>query len=348
VRWIGRIAKWAGTAVLVLALLGVAYNQVGLALDASLAPPAGEMVQVKGRAIHVRCDGDGAQTFLLDAGAGGWSLAWFRIQPLLAKEARVCSFDRSGMGWSDDLGGAHDAAAVADELRAIVSAAGIKSPFVYVGHSLGANFAQTYYAKYPGDIAGLVLLEPGNPKDLLEDFRGTREDAMRAPDCDWKCPAAFVASHLGVVRLGLLILGAGSKSLPPDLRAKYRAGLARPSTLATTLAYLHALPKIAHQNMDVPSFGATPVLTIGSSNPRTRESGETQTEFEAWGVAYRAHLGTLAAKSSKGVGPMIVPDSTHSSMVTGERQAAWIVAAILDFARTFAPADQTASPADRP
>jgi pimeloyl-ACP methyl ester carboxylesterase len=332
VRWIWAIAKWLVVLLIAAAAAGALYNQIGLARDASLAPPAEEMISVKGRKIHVACTGEGPRTFLLDAGLAVWSFEWFRLQPLLAQHARVCAFDRSGMGWSDDLGGAHDGAAAAAELHDIVAAAGIQTPFFYVGHSLGANFAQTYHAKYPADIAGLVLLEPGDPIDLLEDFKGTRAEAMSVADCDWTCTAAVVASHLGVARLAVLIADPGGKNLPPDPRAQYRAGLARASTLRTTIAYLNALPKTAHQNLDIQSFGATPVLTIASASPREREADESAEDFAAWGVRYRAHLAALSAKSQAGTGPIVVPDSTHASMVLGERQAAWVADAILKFA----------------
>ena len=347
-RWILRIGKWLAAAVIVLALLGAVYNQVELARDAALAPPPSEMVSVNGRQIHARCEGQGAQTFLLDAGAGTWSFEWFRIQPLLAQKARVCAFDRSGMGWSEDLGGGHDGHAVALELRAIVEAAKIDRPFIYVGHSLGANFAQIYRSRFPSDVAALVLLEPGDPKDLLEDFDGTRGEAMAAPDCNWTCSAATALSHLGIARLAMMIADPGAKNLPPYIRALYRAGLSRASTLRTTVAYLNVLSKIAYQSIDAQSFGDTPVLAIVSSNPRKRESSESVAEFAAWNAAYKAHLKSLVAKSRAGVGPVEVRQATHVTMVTGERSAASVAAAILDFADTVAAGPgQAAAPDPR-
>ena len=330
--WVRRIGKWFVILGLSLIAGGASYQQVGVALDAALAPPKSEMAAVSGRAIHVRCMGAGAQTFVLDAGLGVWSFEWFRLQPLLAKWARVCAFDRPGMGWSEDLGGAHDGVAVADELSAVISRAGIPKPFIYVGHSLGANFAQIYYARHPGDVAGLVLLEPGDPKDMLEDFHGTRAEAMRTPDCGAMCAVASVMGHLGIARLAAVILDPGGKSLPADVQTGYRAGLARASTLRAMVGYLGALPKTAYQNMEVKNFADMPVLLICSSRPREPEGDETPHDVEVWLQGYRAYLGSLAAQSSKGEGPVVVPDSTHGSMVTGAAQAAWVGDAIHAFA----------------
>src|SRR5688572_33443005 len=56
-----------------------------------------------GRRLNLRCSGPQAatRTVLLEAGFGGDSMAWARVQPLLAKQARVCSYDRAGYGFSD-------------------------------------------------------------------------------------------------------------------------------------------------------------------------------------------------------------------------------------------------------
>ena len=122
-RLIGRIFKWVGVAFAILILVGVGYQAIASWRDQRLTPPLSEMVNVGGKRIHVVCVGTGPRSFLLDAGLGAWSSEWTRLQPLLAKQGRVCAVDRSGVGWSEDLGGRHDGASVADELAAIVVAA---------------------------------------------------------------------------------------------------------------------------------------------------------------------------------------------------------------------------------
>ena len=86
---------------------------------------------------------------------------------LVAKNGRVCAFDRPGFGASAYIAHAFDGVTAADELHALLPAAGIARPFVYVGHSLGGNFAQIYAARYPHDVEALILIEPGYPRDLL-------------------------------------------------------------------------------------------------------------------------------------------------------------------------------------
>jgi pimeloyl-ACP methyl ester carboxylesterase len=330
-RVLRKILKWAGLVLLVLVVAGAIYQQIGLLLDDRLAPPSNDMIAVDGRAVHLVCEGAGPRTFVLDAGAGAGVFEWYRVQPLLAKAGRVCAFDRPGLGWSASVTGGYDGIVAGDHLAALVKAAHIATPFIYVGHSLGANFGEIYQARYPHAVAALVLIEPGMPPDLLEDFHGTRSEAMEASDCDYTCYAAGLATAVGVTRLASLALG--HKALDERTRSIYQAYLTRPATLMTTLASLGAATKTAYECMDVREFGKTPVLTFASTQTREPESNETIEDVKRWQVHQRAYLADLAAKSTRGGGLVIVPHSTHSSMVLGKEQAAFVVRAILAFVK---------------
>ena len=326
--------KWLGLGLLVLLVVGAIYQQVGSALDSKLAPPAGQMVSVNGHAVHLDCIGNGRRTYLLDAGAGAGAFEWWRLQPLLAKSGRACAFDRSGLGWSESSGGTHDATASAHELAGLVRAAKISVPFIYVGHSLGANIGIIYRDLYPHDVAALVLIEPGNPKDLLEDFHGTRDEAMgQRPDCGLICYAAGAAAYLGVARLGVLVAVPGGKNLSGRALGEYRAILARPShVMATVSSFIDALPMTAYEDMNVRSFGDTPVIVFASSQRFNGDGFDSQADYDKWRIEQHAYLASLATMSAHGTGPVIIPDSNHSSMVMGERQSAVLAHEIFEFA----------------
>ena len=229
------------------------------------------------------------------------------------------------------MGAPHDVGALADQIAAIVKAAGLRGRFVYVGHSLGANDAIVFASKYPRQVSALVLIEPGRPKDLLEDFHGTRAQAMRVNECGFLCLAGEAADGLGIVRAAFLISGSGSRSLTPSMRAEYLAELSHPAEIRTIIATLAALPKSGYQTGDVKTFGATPVLLVTSSDPRPRDSDETLAQFRQWRVDQLAWFGSLAAMSSCGRGPVVVANSTHATMVMGASGAASTAGAIADF-----------------
>jgi pimeloyl-ACP methyl ester carboxylesterase len=336
-RILRRFLKGLGLTVLAAVLAGGIYQQIGTRIDARALPPPGRMVVVDGRRIHVLCTGAGERTLVLDSGLAGWSTMWYRVQPALAEHWRVCSLDRPGLGWSEAGGDAFDAAAAAAELSRIADAARIARPFVYVGHSLGANFAQVYAALRPREVEALVLIEPGDPKDLLEDFHGSRQQAMALPACSARCVASKIAGNLGIMRLLAHAIGAKSFAGDAPALARYRAGIARSSLAGTAAAYLDALPKTAFQCLDVRSFGALPVLTLATSAPRQPEGKETVQDVIAWRQVYLRHLAALAAKSSRGEGPIVIPDSTHASVVLQEKPAAATVRAIEAFLARLPP-----------
>src|ERR1051326_5775402 len=278
-----RALRWPGYFVAIGLFLGAVYQQIGSLFDKRLAPPASEMVDVGGHNIFFRCTGSGQQTYLLDAGAGAWSREYWSLAPKLAQSARVCIFDRPGLGWSDTMPGGHDVAAMADQVFSIVHAAKIQTPFIYVGHSLGANVGEIYQQKHPKEIAALVLLEPGYPKWLLEGaaFRGGRAQALAMPDCDWKCPVTLVAGYLGWPRIvAHLVIGTQSH-MRGDVKDRYIAGLGRVHTPVTIVATLSTLPRTAYQIDAIKSFGDTPVITFASARPTEPDKGESDAQYRA-------------------------------------------------------------------
>jgi pimeloyl-ACP methyl ester carboxylesterase len=121
-----------------------------------------------GRKINLRCSGEGTPVVVLESGASANSLTWFKVQPLIARSAKVCSYDRAGLGFSDDGPLPRDLKADAADLHALIHAAHLTTPVVVVGHSLGTNIVRRYADVYPNDVAGLVLVDP--PPQRISEF----------------------------------------------------------------------------------------------------------------------------------------------------------------------------------
>jgi pimeloyl-ACP methyl ester carboxylesterase len=119
-------------------------------------PPLGKLVDVGGYRVHLYCTGSGSPTVVI-VGAG-FSFDWGLVQPEVASFTQVCSYDNSGSAWSDD--GPTDTCTLrVSEIHNALKNAGIKGPYVLVGHSLGALVARLYAGRYPNEVAGVVFVD---------------------------------------------------------------------------------------------------------------------------------------------------------------------------------------------
>jgi pimeloyl-ACP methyl ester carboxylesterase len=127
------------------------------------APPAyrppGKLVDIGGYKLHLNCTGKNGPTVVLIAGGGGFSFDWELVQPSASGFARVCSYDRAGLAWSDPGPIPRTMRQDAYELHALLRAGGIKPPYVLVGHSIGGLIARVYAEQYPKDVAAMVLVD---------------------------------------------------------------------------------------------------------------------------------------------------------------------------------------------
>jgi pimeloyl-ACP methyl ester carboxylesterase len=104
---------------------------------------------------------------VLIAGAGDFSFDWGLVQPRVSRFARVCSYDRAGLAWSQPGPIPRTMLQDASELHALLRAAGVKPPYVLVGHSVGGLIARVYAGRYPREVAAMVLVDPTHEDTTL-------------------------------------------------------------------------------------------------------------------------------------------------------------------------------------
>jgi len=127
------------------------------------------LVDIGGRRLNIICTGTGSPTVILEAGLVADSAAWRLVQPAISRTTRVCSYDRAGLGFSDPAGSPRDAAAIVNDLHALLQRAGLAPPYVLVGWSSGGLYTRLYQYRYPNEVVGLVEVDPDSEFDSLVD-----------------------------------------------------------------------------------------------------------------------------------------------------------------------------------
>src|SRR5918997_215163 len=133
-RRIGKALLVLVVVLLALAVAGAIYQAIATERAERAYPPPGEMVDVGGHSLHIDCVGQGSPTVVLDAGSGGVSAQWVRVQREVSGTTRVCAYDRAGMGWSEMGPEPRDARRISSELHTLLKGANIEGPYVLVGH----------------------------------------------------------------------------------------------------------------------------------------------------------------------------------------------------------------------
>jgi pimeloyl-ACP methyl ester carboxylesterase len=153
--------RLSGPALLGLLMLsaGMGCSLRAMAAVGSAIPAPGLMVLVGEHRLHLNCAGQGEPAVIMDAGLGGTSLDWVRVQPQLARYTRVCTYDRAGYGWSEPGPLPRSSRRIVEELRMLLHTAGVPKPYVLVGHSFGGYNVRLFASNYPEETAGLVLVD---------------------------------------------------------------------------------------------------------------------------------------------------------------------------------------------
>jgi pimeloyl-ACP methyl ester carboxylesterase len=141
-----------------------------------IGPAPGRLIDIAGRKLHFNCTGPSdtagrsggtSPTVILEAGASSFAIDWSLVQPAIARTYRVCSYDRAGSGWSDPRTDVETPTRIVADLHAALGAAGEKPPYVMVGASAGGQYVRLYQLDYPGEVIGLVLVDPSTEDRLF-------------------------------------------------------------------------------------------------------------------------------------------------------------------------------------
>ena len=259
------------------------------------------MIDIGGRRLHLIDKGASGPPVIFESGISATCLSWTALRTPVEGFARACSYDRAWLGWSDPARPPRTTENIVDDLHALLAAAEIPRPCFLVGHSFGGMLVRAYAAKYPGDVAGLVLVDPLSAAEWLSippaHARMLRLGVRLSRRGAW-------LARIGVVRAALAVLLAGGRrvpqwiarlssgrgesvisrlvgevrKMPPATWPMVRAHWCLTKSFQGLAGYLESLPASSAEAAALKETGAIPITVLSASNA----TPEQLEEREAW------------------------------------------------------------------
>jgi pimeloyl-ACP methyl ester carboxylesterase len=288
-----RVWKWGKQIFKVLAVFitgllftGALYQFAATGMDERNYQPPGQLIDVGGYRLHLNCTGEGTSTVVMDAGLGGGVLDWSAVQPEVSKFARVCTYDRAGMGWSEKGILPRTSQQIATELHTLLGNAGIQGPFILVGHSIAGVNMQLYANRYPDEVAGVILVD------------SSHENQLSRPEFRIPSFIPLLTKTLSPFGVGRLInfASAPNPNLSPEIDSERNAIYSHTGNMHTIADEMSMIPDSLDQLRASPmKFGDKPLIVI-SRGEKVDSSEETTRTEDAW----RDLQTHLVSRSTKG------------------------------------------------
>jgi pimeloyl-ACP methyl ester carboxylesterase len=278
-----------------IAVAGLLYQSAGEFIDARRYPPPGQLVGP----LHLNIQGAGKPTVVLESGIAGSSLGWSFVESQLIRSVKVCTYDRSGLGWSAALTAPRTVERMVSELAHALSEAGVAGPYILVGHSFGGLLIRAFAHFHPNLVAGLVFVDPVT----IRGWANAPAPQVRRLEMGVKLSrrGAWLA-RFGIVRAVLFTLINGGRwlpqivarasagraasvierlitevqKLPPQAHPIIRAHWSRPKAFQAMAAYLECLPASARTAIEMSIPPGIPFVMLSAATATEDELAERE------------------------------------------------------------------------
>lgn len=306
--------------VVTLVAAGFLYQWLGSHYDLKRFASVGRFVEIgNGQRLYLLEKGSGEATVLFESGIAATNLNWFHIQEKVSRFAGTASYDRGGLGWSSPCRTARTPSHIAEELHELLNEAGIKPPYILVGHSFGGLVMRKFALLYPQEVSSIILVDPMrceewpplDPTKQAEIDRGKRLSGYAIPIARLGLARLAVTSLLcrsGVIAEQLAgAAGNGGKhvlrrvrgevgKMPQEVWPIVAAHWSRPGYYAGMRSHVAAVPETVREMQNAAPIQGIPVLllTPGKSSPLTDDCllkiGDTVKQVIASSSAHWIHL----------------------------------------------------------
>lgn len=146
-------------------------------ISACTKKPPERMVDIGEYNLHIYDTGFGKPTVIFEyaLSSTGGVTRFADIQKEIATFTRTISYDRAGVGKSDESPLPRTYENMMKELKLLLTEEKILPPYILVGYSLGGHLVRFFADAYPGDVVGLVLID-GSHEDFFDRIEANRTE----------------------------------------------------------------------------------------------------------------------------------------------------------------------------
>jgi pimeloyl-ACP methyl ester carboxylesterase len=300
--------------------MGFSYQWLGSHYDRRRYAGQGRWIDIgEGHRLYLLEKGSGGITVLFESGIAATNLNWCHIQEKVSSFSTTASYDRAGLGWSSPCRSPRTPINIASELHAMLNEAGIKPPYILVGHSFGGLVMRRFAVLYPEEVTSIVLVDPMRceewpPLDPAKQAlinRGSKLTGYAIPIArlglarlavtSLLCRSGRIAQRLAEAagNEGRHVLGRIKSEvgkMPQEVWPMVAAHWSRPGYYAGMRSHVMAVPDTVREMQDAEPIRGIPVLllTPGASSPLSedclRRIGDNVQQVIASESAHWIHL----------------------------------------------------------
>jgi pimeloyl-ACP methyl ester carboxylesterase len=232
---------------------------------------------------------------------------------------------RAGRGWSEPADTPQYATRIAADLHTLLQRGHVPGPYVLAGHSFGGLYTLTFAARYPKEVAGMVLVDSTDRASAATARTSSRYDGG---SYDVLGRVSALISSTARLGLGRLFAQVGSGTLPPRSEGEVRASVATANNLRSTIDEYVQANASTQEAAALRNLADKPLIVLTAGIGSDAKHSAAQNE-----------LATLSTNTAH----RIVDGADHEGLIGDKDGAANTTQAILDViqaARSHTPLPQ--------